>query len=246
MSTIITKTVNSGDRGLSSNRRPRAKKNKTANDVKTVQLINQVLAKKEMRLKDRLSYNDTPIYALGNTTSVLFSLLSAMPQGSGQEGRTGDTVRLIAIEYTFQFSYNFSASLLSQDNFDWNRFGFFIWKENTATVTPTTTGIWQVAPSSAFTVSPWNFETRDTYSVIMDDRAFVAGYFNSLGTVTVPTSNSSVIFSGVKKLGGRPVRYNPAVTTGTGHLYAFNFSDSGIAPHPMMNAYFRLIYERIV
>jgi hypothetical protein len=242
---VPTRTVNSGISARNNRSGNNRKKKKTAREVKTVQLINEVLHSKEMKLKDRLSYNDTSVFASGLTTTPLLTILTSLPQGSGQEGRTADTVRLVALEYVFQFAYNFSATVLAQDNFDWIRFGVFRWMQNSASVSPTTALLWQVAPSTALTLSPWLFEQQHTYQVKLDERALVSGFYNTLSTTSVPTSNSSVTFQGVIRFRGDKVMFNAAANTATGHLYSFVFSDSAIAPHPIGNQYMRLIYERI-
>jgi len=192
------------------------------------------------------SYNDTAAYTQSATTTPTVVLLTAMPQSTGQEGRIRDVVFLDEVTVTFDFNYSFTSILLLQDIVERVRFGLFVWKENTLVASPVTTQLWQVAPATAFTISPWNYECRDMYEVLLDERTILTGFYDSATTTCIPVSNSVQSFTKTIKLGGRRLMYNPTATTGSGHLYLFFFSDSGTAPHPIVSYYIRLAYHSAI
>jgi len=181
-------------------------------------------------LKTRVvKYFDTYLNGQNSTTTIGYSNISLMPQGIAQSQRLADTA------FVSKLDVRFNATTANADIFATMRWGVFIWWQNTNSVTPGTTSIYESVATYG-TLSPFNFEGREYYSILFDH------FENFTGTATAPTVNSQINRVFTHKLGNHRIDYEQAATTGTGHLYFVNVSDSAIAPHPVYSIEFRVWY----
>lgn len=191
--------------------------------------VGLIIEKKMLALKV-LKYVDTNILAQNSAITVgVQDLISAISQGVGQGQRVGDTVRLQRME----FRYNVTSA--NADIFNIVRFAFFVWNPNTGSTVPTGASIFSSTTTQGM-YTPFNYEQRREYAVLLEL------YFNMTGTAASPCDNSQYMQSRTLNLQGRKAQYNLGVTTGTGHLYFTNYSDSAIAPFPVYNLVTRIWY----
>jgi hypothetical protein len=191
--------------------------------------VGLIVEKKMLALKI-LKYVDTNILAQNSSVTVgVQDLVSGISQGVNQGQRTGDTVRLQRME----FRYNITSA--NADVFNMVRFVFFVWKPNTGNLVPTGAIIFSSTTTQGI-YSPFNFEQRREYDVLLEINS------NMTGVAASPCDNSQYYQSRSLNLNGRKVQFNLAVTTGTGHIYFTNYSDSAAIPFPVYNLVTRIWY----
>jgi len=176
-------------------------------------------------------YVDLGLLTDNSTTTVGYQIISLIPQGDAQSQRVADTV------YLDRLDIRMNAYMLetTTDFTNYIRWGFFMWKPNTQTYTPTALTIFQ-NPTSYSINSPLTFETRDDYSMLADMHTKLTGY------VGVPTAASQQIYDFSINLKNHRIQFNIGLGTGTGHIYFVNFSDSSTSPFPQYNLVTRLWY----
>jgi len=193
----------------------------------------RTIVRKELKQEEKktrtVKYFDTYLNGQNSTTTLGYQGLSPVPQGIGQSQRVADTIWIDSVDVRF------NATTANADIFATMRWGLFIWWQNTNSVTPGTTSILE-STATFGTLSPFNFEGREYYSVMLDK------FENFTGTATAPTVNSQINHIFRKKLSGHRLDFEVAATTGTGHLYFYNVSDSALAPHPVYSIQFRIWY----
>jgi len=181
-------------------------------------------------IKDRIiKYFDTYSSGVNSTTTVGYLDVSAITQGIAQGQRISDTLWIASIDCRF------NITTANTDIFSVMRHALFIWKQNSNSVTPGATSIFEDAATWGI-VTPENFEGRGYYSVIFDRAE------NLVGTAGAPTPTSQILTYNKYELRGHRVDFEKASTAGTGKLYWVNFSDSVLAPHPVYTLHFRIWY----
>lgn len=173
-------------------------------------------------------YFDTYFTPTSSTTTVGYSQLTTIPQGSAQSQRVADTLWITKIEMRLTVVAS-TADVTNQ-----LRLTLFSWVPNTASLTPGTTSLYE-NPTTWGCQSPFNYEGRRDYKVYWDK------VFNLVGTSTVPTDNYQKVYNYEMKLKHR-VDFNLGATTGYNHLYLANYSDSAVSPHPAYTYLFRVWY----
>lgn len=176
-------------------------------------------------------YFDNVFSLTNSTTTIGYSALSLVPQGFGQSQRTADVIRVKRMEVRMSLNL-FNADVIARC-----RIGFFIWHQNTASVTPGPTSV--LESSTTFGVeSPYNYDGQSYYTILYDR------IFNLIGTSSVPTPYSQYLVNRVFLLKNHIIRFNDGGgVTGSGHIYFFNLSDSSVSPHPAYTFTIRVWYE---
>jgi len=184
-----------------------------------------------IRSKRIMKYYDNVLLNTDSTTTVGFDILTAIPQGSAQSQRVADTVEILRIDVRM---YAFMNSITTDYN-DRIRFSFLRWLPNTGSYSPSSLSIYQ--STSTFSVlSPFTFETRKMYHIFKDLTIVLAGYTN------IPTARSIEETSFTIPIRSQEVQFNLGGTTGTGHIYFVNYSDSSTTPHPQYSMTARVWY----
>jgi len=177
-----------------------------------------------------VKYFDSDTLNAASTTTVATILATAIPQGVAQNQRVADTVFVHALDIRM------NITTANSDVFNCARFLWFLWWQNSASVTPNPNSI--VENSSTYGIySHYNFEGREYFSLLKDC------VFNMTGTLTDPTANSQHVYTMRIPLSEHRIDFNTGVTNGTGHIYFQNYSDSSIAPWPVFNAVYRTWYS---
>lgn len=205
----------------------RQRRSNNTHDVKIEKEVKLVLRKQILSRKP-CKFFDT--YATGSqTTTIGYSNLTPISLGTGLGQRVSNTIWVDHMECRL----NIVAA--NADVYSNVRFFFFKFKQNTASVTPGSgsviedSGMWGV-------LSPLNFEGRAYYKLFWDQLV------NLTGTATAPTTNSQHNYIRNINLGRSRIDYEVAATTGVGHLYIGSFSDSAIAPSPVLTFEIRVWY----
>jgi len=169
-----------------------------------------------------VKYYDSDALNVASLLSVANILVTNIPQGVAQQQRIADTVFVHALDIRM------NISTANSDVFNCARFLWFIWWQNTASVTPNPNSI--VENASTYGIySHYNFEGREYFSLLRDC------VFNMTGTVTNPTANSQHVYTMHIPLSEHRIDFNTGVTNGTGHIFNQNYSDSSVAPWPVYN-----------
>jgi len=206
------------------NNKPRI--NRNIKDPHT--MIESALARE--RSKTRVvKYFDTYLNANNSTTTIGYTDLTLVPQGVGQAQRLADTI------FVSKIDVRLNVTTANADIFAIMRWGIFVWKQNTNSVTPGVSSIYE-STATYGVLSPFNFEGRGYFTVLHDELV------NLTGTATAPTNHSQYVNQFSFGLGNHRVDYEQAATTGTGHLYFINVSDSSLTPHPVYTIQFRIWY----
>jgi len=184
-----------------------------------------------MERKRVAKYYDTSLKLLTSTNVVGFQCLSLVPQGVAQNQRVADTIIVYRLDIRF---YAF-LSTNAVDYTDFVRSSYFMWKANSAIDAPNSTDIYQDAGLYSV-LSPFSFETRELYSILRD-------YTTTLSGVTgAPTAASICNITDSISLANHRIQFGIGLTTGTGHLYFADYSDSATSPHPSYSLVTRLWY----
>jgi hypothetical protein len=176
-------------------------------------------------------YYDTVFGPTTSTTTTGFVNLTPIPQGFGQSNRIADTI------YVNRVELRLNVTAANADVSSRMRLTFYFWFQNTASVTPGVTSVTEDSTTYGID-SPYNWEGRKFYKVIYDK------IFNLTGATNAPTVNSQVQVNRTIWSGRQLVQFNDGgLTTGTGHLYVQNYSDSAISPHPTYSHVIRVWYS---
>jgi len=177
-------------------------------------------------------YMDVVLLSTNSSTTAGYEPLTLVPQGVAQGDRIGDVIYVTRMEGTLQ------VTTANADLFNLLRSILFVWKQNTSAAVPGANSI--VESISGFgPISPLNFEGQQYYHVLRDK------IINLSGSAASPANNSNrVIHWKIKFPGsGHRIQFNEGVTTGTGHLYWLNYSDSALAPFPNYSFTNRIHYN---
>jgi hypothetical protein len=224
-SITISSYVQSSFQNRPNKRKP---KFKPGSSEHTLQLINRSINNKRV-----IKYFDTMLTLNDASTSVGYELLSVVPQGVAQQQRIADTLWIHRLDIRGNVTLTVNVSNLATV-----RIGFFIWWQNTASVGPASTSIYE-SPAIFGPWSPLNFEGREYYSMLKDFQISLAG---STGTPTLLMNRQfieTITFQNSHRVDFQPV----GTTTGTGHLYFVNYSDTILANAPVYNLQTRLWYS---
>jgi len=183
-----------------------------------------------LKSSSELKYFDVLQAPTNSTGTVGFEDLTLLPQGPAQSQRIGDTIWLQRMDIRF------SVNAANADVFSHMRMFFFLWKENTLTVAPTSAAIFTSAASqSVYTMLDW--ENRALRKLVSPDYLL-----NFTGTATNPTVQSQVDIVESYPLDNQRVDYTLGGTSGIGHLYFVNYSDSLLTPFPSYQFLARIWY----
>jgi len=223
----------------------RRRRGKNSNAKKSVSNAGEVksLIVKTIQDKRILKYFD---YSILGATSIApspvgYSIITSIPQGAAQKQRVSDVVELVGVDLRI------NLSSFNSDVFVHIRWCLVIWKQNSQSVGPGDTSIYEnpFPPATpGFSVySPFNYEGREYYSIVSEDNiANLIGYNNTLGTVAGVTDSTSVTTVRRYPLRGHQIQFGLGLTSATGHIYFVNYSDSVLLPHPVYNVVFRTWY----
>jgi len=174
----------------------------------------QVIASKNLKFFDTNLSSST-------TTTVGYQDLTALGTGSTSITRTSEVIRVVKMQVRVLLN------AANADVFGSSTFFFFVWKQDTAAVTPGASSVIQDPVTDNTTSMRQYYDSRKYRLLKRYDLKYE-------GTATVPTSESQkwIVFNLRFPGLGHKVQYNPSVLTGYDHLYFGNFGDSSIAPHP--------------
>jgi len=219
--------------GVEINTQSQARRAKRKNANKSNKVVTRNEVQQEIRrsmVKSRvIKYFDTYLAGQNSTTTVGYSNLTLVPQGVTQSTRVADTIWITSIDWRM------NATTANSDIFATMRWGIFVWKQNTNSVTPGVSSIYESAATYG-TLSPLNFEGREYYTVLIDECE------NFTGVAAAPTVNSQLVKYHKLALHGHRVDFEQGATTGSGTIYFVNFSDSALVPHPVYTFQCRIWY----
>jgi hypothetical protein len=165
-----------------------------------------------------------------STGTVGFENMVLIPQGPAQSQRIADTIWLQHMDLRF------SVNAANADVFSHMRFFFFIWREDSLTIVPSSAAIFNAA-SSESVYSMLNYEARALRTLVTPDYLV-----NFTGTATTPTVGSQFDLVHRYNLHNTRVDYTLGATTGVNQLYFVNYSDSLLTPFPSYQFLARVWY----
>jgi len=180
------------------------------------------------------------------TTTPTFTLCTAIPQGVTQAERIGDRICLRYLKLRTVITYSFTSTVLAQDIYDRIITLVFRFKESTNGGVAPTSALFFQNYASYEDVDPLSFEhtlCKDSriFELLYDsredmsdgiDKTIVTGFYDSTTVTSIPTSNSVVSWTTVIDLQSRKIQYDLGATTGIGHIYVVQASNSASPPHP--------------
>lgn len=136
---------------------------------------------------------------------------SSIPQGVQHLQRTGDDVRALDLNITYQI---FKNTLSASADIDQWRFTVFQWHPNSS-VAPTPADIFVDVPGSLPARQYFNLSRRPLYTVLYDASGTLTGTF------AAPVTGQSVtgIVKASLKIPRGSLTYDPVATTGTNQIY---------------------------
>jgi len=174
------------------------------------------------------------------STTPTLTVLTPIAHGTGNGQRVGDSIIITGLDIDISSNYPFSSSVFTQDYWVNLRFVLFKWKVSTQLAVPTYPVIIQ-SISSYGTLSPFNWEDRSNYKVIIDYKFYLTGFFNSSTSNTVPTDSSvNKRRWSLRNLNNKIIF--DATSSGINHFYTLIYSDSGTTPHPNVQTMVRVYY----
>jgi hypothetical protein len=190
-----------------------------------------ILLSNKLKRRHELKYFDVFLNTQNSTATVGISLLTTIPQGVTQSQRVGDSVRLVKMEVRF------NVTLANSDIYAIMRWFFFRWRVPTSTANPTGALLFSLSTTQGV-YTTLNYENKSMYTLISQD------FFENLsGIATAPTNNSQINRVLTINLNDSLLQFElGGVTTGTGHLFFTNFSNSAIAPQPVYTFVSRVWY----
>jgi len=192
--------------------------------------IASMAIEKERAMKRSIKYFDVDLLSFSATTVPGASLLTPISQGEGQSERIADTI------FIHNMDIRFNIVTANSDIYNLARFVWFIWWQNTASVTPNGNSIWENTSSEGiFTM--WNFQGREYYSILKETT------FNMTGTAAGPTANSQQFLCDRIGMGEHRIDFNTGANSGVGHIYTQYMSDSALAPFVDFNMVCRFWYS---
>jgi len=178
-----------------------------------------------------LRYSDVLFTLTSSTTTVGYTnLTSGIVQGLTQGERISDTIYVSRMECRFQLVSG------TTDITNRLRFAFFRWNPNSLSLIPGTSSILE-SPTTFGVQSPLNFEGRREYRIMRDKT------YNLVGLSTVPTPYYQVLDNFNLNLNNTRIDYNVSASTGCGHIYLLNLSDSAVPPSPQYSYVIRIWYH---
>lgn len=177
---------------------------------------------KRIHQNTELKYYDITADRAGVDFSGTFWNLTNMSQGDSDTTRDGDKAT--------PKSLNFSFDLAAGDATNHVRVIFFLWKQNTISVTPTIAYLLSPYQGTTRAIdAPYNWDTRSNFKIIKD--------FN----ITLDTYHP--IYKGHLRLNLKKmpkISFDSGTTNGNGQIYCCILSDSGAAPNPSVSFVSRL------
>jgi hypothetical protein len=219
-----------------SNQRSRPKgrslKKKTTHKTTPAMSVGEVKSIVHRVLKQAaiLKYFDTLLVAANSTSTVGFQNMSLVPQGVAQSQRVADTIRLQYMDLRM------SVNAANTDVFSHMRFFFFIWKENTLYASPSSLSIF-TSPAIQGIYTTLEFENRALRKLVTKDTLL-----RFTGTVTNPTTQSQQDAFHRIQLKNSRLDFTFGATSGYGHLFFVNYSDSQLTPFPVYTLLGRIYY----
>jgi len=208
-------------------------------DQKVKRLVRQEVRSLEKQ-QEEIKYLDT-YTATSATTSPTIYQVSTVSQGAAQFNRVGDKLLGIKFDLDIIANYSFSAGSFSQDFFDNLRIIMFVWRIPTQLLAPVATSILQ-STSTFGVMSPFTYEDRKSYKVILDLKPYVTGYYNATTSTSTPTDTSIWKWNVKGHRLNLPIDFSLNGNTGTNHLYLLVMSDSAGSPHPVIQTMVRFYY----
>lgn len=198
-------------------RQPRGAKNEQPVSRQQVVAIARGLLTPNMEVKYYVSN-----YLANVDYNGVISSVSSVPQGDTDVSRDGDRI----MPLTFELRGTWAVA----DSFNVCRTILFRWNNDT---TPAVTDILDttfIATGQA-PVAPFTHDTRQMYTVLMDQTVFLHTY-KIIDGLTWPKF----------KLPRVPIQYLAASTTGSNKLYLLLISDSAASAHPGANIVHKLTF----
>lgn len=183
---------------------------------------------------------DAGFGASNYTSTPAHTCLSLIPQGGSDSQRVGDQVKLKKLTLRMQF--------VGGDIYNTCRVVVYRYKQDTSVQGPITAEVYDSsAPGAEYVLCPVPaLEKNDKFHIIWD-KIVTLPQTNYYTTSSQVTSTSNSVKTWVKsfygrRLGAKGLRFNPAATTGFGHIYVSIVSDSAILPNPTVYLNSRLEY----
>lgn len=193
------------------------KNNNVPVDKRSHAAIKQMIDQKIKAVQEKKSFDQGFSATVSSAGSVL--KLTTVPQDDTDSGRDGDALKLIKFELISTFAFADSVNVCRLLVFRWNQ---------DDTTPPVIADVLQ-------TVSPYSPINRDNLRAhkldILEDHLFVVG-------ATGPNIEK---FNATKKMKSF-ISFQAASTSGTGHLYAVQISDSLAVTHPVLSYIFRVYF----
>lgn len=165
------------------------------------------------------------------TATPSYNLLTGIPAGTSQSQRIGDVIYVKAI------SCRMEVTTANVDVFNLARLLVFKWIPNTLSLTPGVQSVLENTVSQGVQ-SHYNFEGRLDVRIFMDELMTFSGTGSAPTNISIRQKSFTMVFPGR----GTQIQFNPAVTTGTCHLYTLVLSDSAITPYPELISWWRVYY----
>jgi hypothetical protein len=189
------------------------KTNTTTSAVpKTKQLVKQMIDSRLAQVQEVKSFDTGFGTSVDNTGSL--QKVSTVPQGDTDSSRDGDALVLKSIEMHSAFVIADTTNVLRHIIVRWNQ-------DDSSSAPAAITDVLQTA--SAF--SPYNRDNKRArkFDVLHDE--FYGGALAGPG----------IIVRTIKIKTKSQIAFQATATTGTGHIYSFQISDSSAITHPTLN-----------
>lgn len=158
----------------------------------------------------------------GVSSTTALNKLTAIPQGTTDFNRIGDQCKLKNIQMRFQ--------LACADTIQTYRLTVFRWNRDDAVSTPTAAILYQTIGSSISSNPNWDNIRKGDFTLLYDK------------VITQTLANNANTFIKVfRKINSR-IDFNGSGNTGKGHIYIAMTSDSGVASHPVIDQYSRVVF----
>lgn len=191
--------------------------------------VNKIVRKQERRQLE-VKFLDSTLQAGSIGSGGTFENVSDPPQGSAQSQRTGDSIEVRSVVFSYQ-SVQLNADIYSD-----TRIICFQWFPNTILGAPALASI--LYNTSAIGLwSGLTYQYRDMFRVHYDQ------VLSQVGTVTSTATTSNVSIHNVKITGFRKkIIFSPAATNAENHIFFLFVTDSAATPFPLANFQCRLLY----
>lgn len=205
-------------------RRPRGFEVKPLNPTQKQQV------KDIIKVRQELKFFPASKSGVAVSTTPTIDDLSAIPQGSTDNDRDGDRVRLETLELR--------GVLINADVTNHYRIVVFSWFPNS---TPVAGNILLNGPSgNVDAFSCYSHDNRQLYKILWDKFYFCAGNGGAASNPYTPTSEQPLYFR--VPVTPKQVQFAAGTTNGTNKVYILYLSDSGAISHPVIHYATKLLY----